>query len=83
MVKTKPDAGVPVLRGWLTKDGTQIVVFCPYCNRMHFHGWPSGTPRRALEHRVAHCTTRQSALYEGGYYVALFRKKDIEGLRIE
>ena len=82
MVKTKPQRGIPVLRGWLTKDGTQIAVFCPYCNEMHFHGWPSGTPRPALEHKVKHCVG-QTPFANGGYYVALFRKKDLEGLRIE
>ena len=82
MAKTKPDPGIPLLRGWLTKHGGQIAVFCPYCDQMHFHGWPRGTPRRALEHRVAHCTG-QSAFKDGGYYIALFREKDLEGLRVE
>ena len=82
MVRTKPKPKTPVLRGWLTKDGTQIVVFCPYCDEMHVHGWPSGTPRRALGHRSAHCA-RQSAFNTWGYYVALFRKKDLKDLRVE
>ena len=81
-MRANPKRKIPVLRGWLTKDGTQIVVFCPYCNMMHFHGWPPGTPRRAVDHRVCHCIWR-TPFAEGGYYVALFRRKDLKGLRIE
>jgi hypothetical protein len=81
-VTANPKPKIPVLRGWLTQDGTQIAVFCPYCDEMHFHGWPSGTSPRARVHRVPHCG-KGGSFGTAGYYVALFRKKDVHGLLIE
>lgn len=39
-----------------------VTVRCPYCDRLHHHGWPWSNDRPG--HRLAHCG-------RGGYVVAL------------
>ncbi len=72
---------IPVLVGVVERvlgqrgrpDVVQLVVYCPYCRRLHEHGWgDTGDHTRVdyVEHRHAHCGDR-SPLREKGYYIAL------------
>ena len=55
----------------------QIAVWCPYCCRMHFHGWDMRDNGRVLSHRAAHCR-EGSPLRDTGYYIAVWRVSDTE-----
>lgn len=45
-------------------DTTRLVrVRCPYCGRIHTHGWPYGETGQP-GHRVAHCKAGRSRGYE-------------------
>jgi hypothetical protein len=68
--------GTPLLVGRVRVEGFRppvllLEVWCPWCKRLHVHGW-SGDDRRAdhVEHRVAHCLDG-SPLQGQGYYVGL------------
>lgn len=67
---------LPTLRGFVV--GKQLVVFCPYCDAWHIHGWNPDSVAR--EHRVAHCAA--SPFGSGGYYVAPFKPEDIASLAL-
>ena len=76
MTRRSLPRGLPLLVGRVRVEGfrppiMQLDVWCPYCKRVHVHGW-SPEDRRAdhAEHRVAHCLDG-SPLQEGGYYVGL------------
>lgn len=72
---------IPILRGrteFAGVDNVMIIrVYCPYCDRLHTHGWPDHhTNPRHKEHRTAHCPPG-SPFKETGYYIALHRKRGI------
>lgn len=61
----------PILTGTVSEAvvgqaGDRIAVWCPYCARLHQHGWTAGniTP----EHRIAHCDDGSPFRF-GGYWI--------------
>ena len=52
--------GLPLVKPFYT-DGKICEIVCPYCHRIHEHGYSSGT-----SHKGAHCLTEESV---GGYYL--------------
>jgi hypothetical protein len=66
--RRKPEKGVPVLRGVLSEDRKNIIVWCPYCNKAHSHGWDAMAPDWSIPHRGAHCL-QDSPFHEDGYYI--------------
>jgi len=62
---TKLIDGTPVLKGEII--GIQVRVWCEFCNRYHYHGWPDPTAR--MTHRVTHCINPTSPYQETGYYI--------------
>jgi len=69
----------PILKGFVL--GGQIHVWCPYCARYHFHGWPDEQSNRP-ESRVAHCTGESSPFMEGGYYIVPYTKSELSKFRL-
>lgn len=57
--------GTPVLQGKIV--GSQVHVWCEFCLKNHFHGWPD--PKETMSHRVAHCFNDDSPYMRGGYYI--------------
>ena len=49
---------VPSLPAW--HHGSDLLTWCQYCRRYHWHGGPAG-------HRVAHCRTPASPYARSGY----------------
>jgi hypothetical protein len=48
-----------------------IAVWCPWCKRLHEHGWPNPPFRGdVVTHRVAHCGDGPLA-DAGGYFIGL------------
>ena len=72
--------GIATLRGTLKviRGVRVIVVFCPFCDCFHTHGWPQPNPLRAnfKTHRRPHCHSN-SPFVEKGYYVALLPKEKV------
>ena len=66
----------PTLVGLLSISGKQVAVWCPHCNRNHFHGWPEGEEFGVATHRVAHCTKSNSPFEKGGYFITVEGRKD-------
>lgn len=65
---------MPILRGYTNDAGTSILVYCPYCNCCHRHGWPGPlTPRWHITERAAHCGTG-TPFDKTGYYIGLLPK---------
>jgi len=48
--------------GWL------VWIDCPYCGRVHGHGWPAGWT--TIGHRVSHCVDRGPHC-RFGYFIEL------------
>ena len=46
-----------------------LAVWCPWCKREHFHGWPDAARLDGVTHRVAHCA--DSPLRADGYFIGL------------
>jgi len=63
--------GIPVLKGFLTE--THLRVWCPYCRAFHYHGKGEG-------HRAAHCV-KDNPLRQTGYYVAVYTKAELKGVK--
>ena len=63
----------PVLKGFLV--GSQIIVWCPFCNQFHYHG-SAAVPGL----RTAHCESEDSAFRKTGYMVEYFTKKQLKEL---
>jgi hypothetical protein len=61
---TKLD-GVPVLQG--EKEGGQVRIWCEFCRKYHYHGWPGSL--NEISHRVAHCIKEDSPYQDTGYYI--------------
>jgi len=71
----KSNTPPPLLRGFLSADGLTIRVWCPFCEKMHFHGWPDGRRKRKPENRSNHCPPG-SPFDATGYRIAPWRPED-------
>lgn len=70
----------PVLRGWVfehTPGHLEIRVYCPYCDKFHYHGWYKGC---SGGHLVAHCVL-DTPFRKTGYYVYEWRIKDLKEMK--
>ena len=65
----KAPKGMPVLRGFVSKDRKMINVWCPYCDRYHYHSWLPDAPSWAISHRSPHCMLRENPFLESGYWI--------------
>ena len=54
-----------------------VYVWCPFCAMWHCHGWPKGTKRRAVTHRVADCMNQDSPFKRTGYFIRIASRKDL------
>jgi hypothetical protein len=70
--KRKPDKGYFVLRGNLSASRKAILVWCPFCNDHHKHGWDSTAPDWAVSFRGAHCDVA-SPLKAKGYFIGILK----------
>jgi len=52
----------------------QLAVHCPWCDRVHLHGWNPKHDGRHVESRYPHCP--HGPFLESGYLVSVLRKKD-------
>lgn len=76
-----PESGIHVLLGRIYYNGPeccQIAIYCPFCRRNHFHGWPSRSiDPNLLEHRLCHCHDKpnrcrtESPFYGRGYLIGV------------
>lgn len=86
----RTSAGFPLFRGvlaeltgWSTVDGfpnweeraVTIVVWCPFCGRLHRHGWTLANDGRVVSHRGSHCNN-DSPLLATGYHISTLRTCD-------
>lgn len=67
----------PVLAGGVV--GASLVVWCPYCCKVHSHGHAS--TENVASHRVAHC--EGGPLKDSGYLVRVFTKKELKDLGLK
>jgi hypothetical protein len=74
----KAQDGLPVLRGFVSEDRKMINVFCPYCDRYHYHGWQPDAPTWAISHRVAHCVG-DTPYRAKGYFVGEITPAKLKG----
>jgi len=77
---------MPVLRGFASQSGHMINVYCPYCDKFHYHGWRPDNPPWAIEHRGAHCCDRNGDVSDDrnpfrrkGYYIGLITDAKMKG----
>jgi hypothetical protein len=68
------DRQFPILRGF--RVGKQVYVHCPWCDRMHVHGWNEEDNARVVTFRVPHCCSRPSA--PSSYRVSVYRERDLK-----
>ena len=84
--KTRPLLrGLRIGPGWWANDPDepdqqrlylQIAVWCPFCAKMHCHGWDPALNGRHAEHRVAHCHNPESLFDKTGYFISPLRQSD-------
>ena len=80
----KNDENIPQLRGFVSSQiGQQpmLHVYCPYCKKLHTHGWGDGGARQKPgmwkgAPRVSHCDNN-SPWYGKIYYIRPHFKKDL------
>jgi len=78
--KRKAPKGIPVLRGFVSEDRKMINVWCPYCQKFHYHGWSPETPSWAVEDRAPHCFVRPNPFTEGrGYWIGEITTAQLRG----
>jgi hypothetical protein len=65
---------LPILRGFSL--GGSVYVHCPWCDRMHVHGWESNDSSRVITLRVAHGGHEPPA--PPSYRVGVFGEKDLQ-----
>ena len=53
-----------------------VFVHCPWCDRMHVHGWDPADGERVKEWRVAHHGNNPS--FPDSYLISVFRSKDLK-----
>lgn len=63
--------GIPILIG--NKQGNQLVVWCPFCRKFHWHGYGEG-------YKSAHCSSANYSLFNGFVYKT-YCCLDIENLK--
>lgn len=70
---------IPTLKGFVCSDprGNQIAVWCPYCHKFHYHGWPEGSDKDKHNHRTPHCIG-DNPMKHTGYYIATFTKAELK-----
>lgn len=59
-------------------NGTQMTLWCRYCERWHFHGFTPGDLIGSLGDRAAHCVVESSPYLKSGYvleYGGLFEDR--------
>ncbi len=62
-----PAAGsVPIVYAVPTKGGSLLKFWCPFCERFHLHGRPTGD---MVRHRVAHCAGNDASPFADTGYV--------------
>jgi hypothetical protein len=66
----------PLLRGFMV--GNLVFVHCPWCDKMHVHGWDRADNARVVTPRYAHC---HSAGAPGSYWISIFRKRTLETIK--
>ena len=76
----KPPKGYPVLRGFVetnprNPEHSSILVYCPYCNESHVHGWDATEGGGSVSHREAHCPPG-TPFKDKGYYIGEFRQTE-------
>jgi hypothetical protein len=63
----------PLLRGFLV--GNMVYVHCPWCDKMHAHGWSREDNARVITPRYSHC---HSPGAPGNYWISIFRKRSLK-----
>jgi hypothetical protein len=63
----------PTLRGF--RVGKQVYLRCPWCDRMHLHGWNEEDSERVVTFRVSHCCRRPGAPFS--YRASAYRARDV------
>ena len=63
---------IPVVKVFITDSGEQYFFWCPFCQRLHYHG------SAGLGHRLPHCINQNSAfLGNDGYVLEKYTKKEL------
>lgn len=80
-IEIDAETQIPVLRGRISCNEIevcQIAIYCPYCKKEHFHGWPDRTTdSEHLEHRLCHCVNMpdhprtESPFMRRGYMIGI------------
>jgi hypothetical protein len=65
----------PLLRGFII--GNAIAILCPFCDRIHKHGWDPKDGSQVEDFKVAHCGGRERLK---AYRIAPFRQRDLNKL---
>jgi hypothetical protein len=73
-VSNNNDSRLPILRGF--RVAGLVFVHCPWCDRMHVHGWGRADSARVIEVRCAHGGHQPPA--PSGYRISVFRQKDLK-----
>jgi hypothetical protein len=68
------DPKLPILRGFRVRG--LVFVPCPWCDRIHVHGWGRKDSARVIELRCAHGGHQPPAPSE--YRISVFRQKDLK-----
>lgn len=74
----KAPKGMPVLRGFVSEDRKMINVWCPYCQKFHYHGWNPENPSWAVEDRGPHCFT-DNPFRPRGYWIGEITPAQLRG----
>jgi hypothetical protein len=65
---------LPILRGF--RVAGLVFGHCPWCDRMHVHGWGRADNSRVIEVRCAHGGHQPPA--PSGYRISVFRQMDLK-----
>jgi hypothetical protein len=65
---------LPILRGF--RFNGLVIVHCPWCDRMHAHGWGRQDSASVTEIRCAHCANQPGA--PSAYRISVFRMSDLK-----
>jgi hypothetical protein len=73
---------IAVFRTWWRGPGEDVehkecrlAVYCPWCDRLHYHGWDPRNDGHVLQHRAAHCD-KESPLSGNGYWISTIRRSE-------
>ena len=71
-MRTSQNNKYPILLAYVSDDGIQLVAWCPFCRKNHYHGSCGDPTGKAGEgHRAAHCIDPTSPFKETGYILKL------------